>query len=181
MTPRNFSMRGFTLIEISVVLILVALLASTVAVSSVGMVGGATHAEVGAQIGSLDTEARRVAKRLRRTVELHIDTDAHKLVLRDPQQPDAVPLGGYGLPRGYRLDRAWRISRDERVEERSLVVRYEPDGSSSTWGLSLLARDQESDRKPSVLMVLGITGQMTQWETDEQTQDILAAARRDVD
>ena len=181
MTPAPKQTRGFTLVEIAVVLVLVALLASAVVVSSRGMLSGATREEVIARIGSLDAEARGIAKRLGRAVELHIDSDGQRLVLKDPQQPSSPPLSGYTMPTGTGFGDTWQMSRGEPIERDDLIVRYEPDGSSTTWGVSLRSQGVER-QEASEVVVLGMTGQMNVWESDGQARDILAAAlRRDTD
>ena len=178
MIDRKPTNSGFTLIEITVVLFLVALLASAVAVSSRGMLRGATLDETTAQIGSLDADARRSAQRLGYPVELHLDTGTRQMTLLDPNQSGSSPLGGYVLPAGYELRDAWRMVQGERVKGDEMVVRYSPDGTSTTWGLSLHAPSEEEPSQASVIVVLGMTGQLTEWESDEQAQDIFAAARR---
>ena len=172
--PRKGTTRGFTLIEIAVVLVIVALLASAVAMSASGMLNGATLEETIAQIDSLDREARRTAKRLGNAVELHIDSEANQLTLRDPQQPSAPPLGGFALPRAFELTQAWRLIRGEQEGDTALVIRYESDGTATTWGLTL--SDRNTQEQLNSVVLLGMTGQMTQWKNHEQGHDILAQA-----
>ena len=165
---------GFTLIEIAVVIVLVGLLASAVAVASGGIIGGATREEAITQIGSLDAEARRLAKQRRRVLELVIDREGQTLLVRDPQAPSDPPLSSVSLPGSQSLTKLWRRSRGEQVEQTSLTLRYEPDGTSPTWGLRIAGPDGQEQTQS--ILILGMTGQMTVWENDEQAQDILAAA-----
>ncbi|MEM1356360.1 MAG: prepilin-type N-terminal cleavage/methylation domain-containing protein [Planctomycetota bacterium] len=174
MNPRKPTTRGFTLIEIVVVLFLVALLASAVAIAAGGVLNNATRDEAVAQIGSMDREARRAATRLGRPVELRIDREARRFTLYDPAKPNAAPLGGLAASSRFELTQAWRISRGKPVHENELVVRYGPDGTAATWGFTLSERNTQ-DGLTSVV-VLGMTGQTTQWEDHEQAQDMLAAA-----
>lgn len=182
MTRRKRITRGFTLIEIAVVLVLVGLLASTIAVSSGGILRGATHDEAAAQIAALDTEARVFAKRLGRPVELHLDTQLQSLILKEPAQLSAPPLSRYTMPAGHKVSQMWRVSLGERVKGEAVVIRYEPDGTAATWGLTLTSEGESDTSLTSVIAVLGMTGQFNRWESDDQVQGILAAAlRRDAD
>ncbi|MBX2851678.1 MAG: hypothetical protein KTR15_08040 [Phycisphaeraceae bacterium] len=162
------------MIEIAVVLVLVSLLASTVAMSAGGMLNGATLGETVAQIDSLDSEARRTAKRLGHTIELYIDSETRRLTLHDPREPNAPPLGGITLPRTFELTQAWHLVRGEQQIETDLVIQYEPDGTATTWGVSI--SDPNTQEGLSSLAFLGMTGQMTQRENHEQARDILAEA-----
>lgn len=171
---RNRTIRGFTLIEIVVVLVLVAMLASAVAMSAGGMLNNATQEEAVAQIDSLDSEARRTAKRLGRTVELHIDSETKQFTLRDPQKPSSPPLGSYRLPHAFEITQSWRLIRGEPQNDTALVIRYEQDRTAMTWGLTISDRNAKED--VGSVMILGMTGQMTQWDNHEEASDILAKA-----
>ena len=169
---REMKCSGFTLIEVVVVLFLIALLASLVAVSASGMVRGATLEEVVAQIGSLDQEARRASKRLGHTVTLHIDAEDRRLTIRDPQAPDDPPLGGLSIPNAFEITEALRLNQGELVGGSNRVIQYEPDGTCMTWALTL--SDRHSGEQLNTTLLLGMTGQMTQWQDNGQAQDILA-------
>lgn len=168
------SVCAFTLIEIVVVLFLMALLASLIAVSANGMIRGATLEEVVEQIGSMDQEARRTAKRNGNSIELHIDTETKKLTLRNVDNQIEPPLGLFYLPNTLEIGRAWRLNRGESQSDSVLAIRYEPDGTSTTWGLTLTERN--SVETLNTILILGMTGQMTQWEDHEESQNILAEA-----
>lgn len=165
---------AFTLIEIVVVLFLMALLASLIAVSANGMIRGATLEEVVAQIGSLDQEARRTAKRSGKSIELYIDTETKQLTLRNVDHQTEPPLGVFSLPNTLEIGEAWRLNRGESQSDSVLVIRYEPDGTSTAWGLTLT--DISSGETLNAILVLGMTGQMTQWKDHEEAQIILAEA-----
>lgn len=172
--PRKGTTRGFTLIEIAVVLVLVALLASAIAVSASGMIRGATLEETIAQIESLDREARQTAQRLSAPVELHINRETKQFILRAPDTPGEPPLSSLVLSRRFELAQAWRLVQGEPQDDETLVVRYEPDGTATTWGLTISDRNTQDDL--ASVVILGMTGQMTQWEDHEQAKDILAEA-----
>jgi len=170
---------GFTLIEIAVVLVLMALLATVTAVSARGMIGGATQQEVLAQIQSLDAQARRHAQETGRSVSLELDTTTNRLTLTQDQQQRAVALAQYELPRGYTLGQAWRWRGDARDMQTRIAVTYDPHGVAPTWGVTLAGIGSD---QPTSLLVLGSTGQTTFWENDGQVQDILSQNhRRDTD
>lgn len=173
--PKTRTTCGFTLIEISVVLFLIALLASVVAISSGGMIRGATLEEVVAQIESLDVEARRNANRLGHAVELKIDSESRKLTLADPRNPEGPQLGGMYLPRTLELTQVWQMVGDEPDNATDVVIRYEPDGSATTWGLTISNPIQNEGL--ATIVIAGMTGQATtHWENDEQAKSILAEA-----
>ena len=181
-SPRGLPNSGFTLIEVALVLVLVAILASAVAFSGRGLLRGATMDDTIAQIGSLDAQARRIARRTGLPVDLHVDTDGQRLILQDAQESDSTPLGSYTIPTGYELHSAWRRSGSERLQGGAMVVRYEPDGSAATWGFAIQPADAEQPDQANAVVVLGLTGQLSVLENDEQVQDIMATAlRRDAD
>lgn len=163
-----------------------ALLASTVALSARGLVGGATSDDILGQIESLDTSARRHARQSGMAVQMQLDTTTGQVTLTESGQSDASPLGGYALPKGYELKDAWRMRRGERVLQPQLILTYDPNGVTSTWGVTLSPPGTPGSEQPATetkaLLVLGLTGQTTQWESDEQVRDILAQTqRRDAD
>gem|GEM_PF-3529493 len=184
MRRRHERQHGFTLIEIAVVLVLMALLAATVALGSRGMIGGATREDILSQIESIDASARQYAQQTQQPVRLEVDRFTQRLTLSTPDRPDVTPLPSYQLPRGYLLENTWKLHRGERISQNPLVLTYDPQGWTSTWGLALKSPTRSSDEPPEtdVLLVLGATGQTTRWESDESAQDILAeASRRDTD
>lgn len=171
---------GFTLIEIAVVLVLMALLAATVALGSRGMIGSATREDILSQVELIDASARQHAQQTQQPVRLEVDRFTQRLTLSTPDRPDAPPLQAYQLPRGYSFENTWKLQRGERFVQNPLILTYDPQGWTSTWGLTLKSPPRSSDEPPKTdaLLVLGATGQTTRWESDEAAQDILSQARR---
>ena len=165
---------GFTLIEVAAVLVLAAMLAAVVVVSSRGMTAGVTAEEAIAQIESIDLQARRHARQTGHPVQITIDTHDGSLLLSQEDQSDS-PIAGYRLPRGYSMPKAWVWRGGQREERSQLVVHYDARGTSDDWGMSLKGSDQGA---ADFLFMAGATGQLIQLESDEQARDILAQVRR---
>lgn len=165
---------GFTLIEIAVVLVLMALLASVVAVSARGMVGGATGEEVIAQIASLETEARQTAEQTGQEVVFVIDQDHGLLRLTTPKQYAGKQFSSYQLPAGYTIERTWVLRRGQQEFVGDLRLQYSRNTEALTWGVTLI----EPGGTERSFMIAGLTGQLTLLETDETARNILARLGR---
>ena len=168
------SHRAFTLIEVTLVVLLVGLLAGAAAMSFARPLRAARVREAVAEISAFDAAARRLARRSGREVEMMIDVYEQRLT-RSEQDREPSHLS---LPSGLRIEQV--RSSGSASHESQVAIRVTPHGWSRSYAVRIVGA--ELDRW---LLVAGMTGQITVIEDESKVDDILsraaATAGRDAD
>src|SRR5438876_132513 len=105
--------RGFTLIEMMAVIVIIALLATAAALSFSQPLAAARARDAVSQVQTLDISARQFARRWGRTVQIVLDLSNRTLARREHDVNTFVT----SLPSGCRVDEVRMSSRRESVGE----------------------------------------------------------------
>lgn len=155
-SPRRRTSRGFTLIEMTVVVTILAMMAALIVPNLVAVRRGQQARELEAALLRLPTEARNEARRSGTAVTLRMEGET--LVMeRAPltedgiADPEADPesIRRVDLPEGVRLDAARQARENIDTASWSWVV-Y-PDGSADAGGLEFAQGDGAENRRTLLL------------------------------
>lgn len=183
---RGLRGRGFTLLEISVVLALMAMMSSVVVVSMNRRLRGAHQEQVIQSLRALDHRARHDARAGSHPISLQFDAQAGIVRVITLRSGVETVVDEYKMPtgNGWRLDQIWILVDGRRIERTTLTLPVDHHGISATYGFTLVSHSDSGDHKTSntSLLVAGVSGQFTVFEHEEQVQNILAElARHDAD
>lgn len=159
---------GFSLLELTMVLVIVALLAGMVALRMHGPTRQCTVAELTAQIVQTDLLAREYAVEQNRCVHLMMDLNRGSLCRMDEQERNECGRS-FALPRQYRFSRGF--VRGEEIASGTTTVAIGPGGESPTY--ALLLEGPDSFRR--WIVFAGLTGESWITEEDEPIQNMFEA------
>jgi prepilin-type N-terminal cleavage/methylation domain-containing protein len=164
--------RGFTLIEMMAVIIIIALLSTAAALSFSHTLAAARAREAFGQVQSLDASARQFARRWGRTIQIVLDLSNRTLARRERNVNTFVT----SLPSGCRIDEVRMSSRRESVGEVS--IECSANGLSRTYAVHVVGPQLDQ-----WLVFAGLSGQVTKVNDVSQLDAIFpqAAARDDAD
>src|SRR5256885_12408653 len=103
---------AFTLVEITVAVLLMALLAAAAALSFAGPLRSSQAAEAVDQVRSIDATSRQFAQRFGRNVQIEFDLTDGTLARRE--LPEGKVPFRVTLPRGYRIEPVRNAACDDR-------------------------------------------------------------------
>lgn len=161
--------RAFTLVELTVVLLLMAVLAGVVAVSFAASVRTARLEDVIRQIESFDHLARDEAVRFDRPVARAFRVSQGALVRLDPAAQDEGTVI-WRLGSTVRIDRV--MVEGDGAADRDATVRYSRLGYSPTYAVQL--SDTKGNRR--WLVVAGLSGSTRVTNDEMEVRHILAQA-----
>lgn len=191
------AMRGFTLIELMAVVVLIGLLATATAITLADEKQAATRRDVIDRLIDADQSARLSARRLGPSV-LRFDLSGQRVWVVTPDAATTGPRPGHsmGLAEGFRIARLTWLDPEEAVrsgrprprvvhEHGRIDLPIASGGISRTYvielvGPALAERAERGEKEQTTwLLVSGLTGQVTV-EDDQTTIDNLldALARR---
>lgn len=186
--------RGFTLIEIMAVVVLMGLLAGGVAWSLAGESQRMTRGEVVSKLSNADATARLAAKRLGpATLRIDLDTQQVWVVTREAGSAEPRPGHSMMLPPGYRIDEVSWVDPVESTGDRGVMRRQDvvsgrvdlpvsSGGLGRTYVLKLVGPGTdpetgeliEDSEQATWLLVSGLTGQVTVEDEPETIDNLLA-------
>ncbi len=158
---------GFTLLEVSIVLILVSLLTTTVVVSVAGR-----HRRMGmdtwvTQFKHWESQGREQARRSRTPYQLIVQTDTG--VCQFVQEQSQEPVGlGLTLPRTLTLP-AVRLQEQD-GQKGQIAIPYSAQGHSPTYALRII-----HEKTNHWLVVAGMTGQVIETPSESTVDAIMAS------
>ena len=168
-------MRGFTLIEMLVVLALSAILAGVVTVSLAGTFHAARAQDVAGRIETYDRLAREYFRGFGRTGQLVFDLGRGTVTRVSSEASagtDPTTGGALHLPSGFHLAEVTTASRTSTSGEASVAC--SADGQTPSYAVELA-----DDRGSHYWMVVaGLTGRVAQARDDQEVQDIFATIGR---
>jgi prepilin-type N-terminal cleavage/methylation domain-containing protein len=164
--------RGFTLIEIMAVVIIMALLATAAALSFARPMRVARARDAVDQVRSLDASARQFARRFGRPIEIVFDLSNGTIARRER---DVIAFQT-SLPRGCQIDEVRAGAQSFSLGEAS--IQCAASGMSRTYAVHLLGPELDQ-----WLIFAGLSGQVTQVNDVSQLDEILpqANSRDDAD
>lgn len=159
---------GFSLLELTVVLLIMAIVASAVVLNTRGPMHNARADEIVARIGEFDRLTRSSAQQQDIPLRLVVDIPAGTIrrVIGDDDENFTPPLT---LPSHCRID-AVRIG-ERRLIRGSAVIECSRQGITPSYAIHLIFDDDRS----VWLLVAGLTGQFTTLENETELQDIWQA------
>ena len=157
---------GFTLLELLVVLIIVAMLSSIVAVQLTGYFSNASLSKAVDRLKMLDSAARRDASvQPAGTIELEFDRSEQILRIANQQS-------GFQLPTGVLLKAIWLPGPDGRfqtVGADNARVKLSAMGTSQDYAIEFIGRGGAT----LGVLVLGLSGQFLRFENADDLQELL--------
>jgi prepilin-type N-terminal cleavage/methylation domain-containing protein len=162
------SCRAFTLIEVMMTVLLMALLASAAALSFSGPLRSARAADAQDQIRSFDAAARDMARHSHREVRLVFDLSGSTLARREgPELQDL--RSRVSLPAGCRVTQLCVAGQS--FEDGEAVVDFSSLGIGRSYAIHLSGAGLDR-----WLLIAGLSGQMTQVQDEVEAQSILGRA-----
>jgi len=145
--------RGFTLIEIAVLIVIVGLLAVAVSIRSAGWFRSARIQDIVSQLNNFDRQARSYTKRFNRAVRLEFDLDQGTIVRVDPatQQPMTHRIQ---LPRGFAIKQVSTVT--GQIHSGQVTIPCSTAAHTPTYAVSISGPNRQSRQ----ILVVGTTGQM---------------------
>ena len=145
--------RGFTLIEIAVLVVIVGLLAVAISIRSAGWFRSARMQDIVSQLNNFDRQARSYTKRFNRSVQLDFDLDQGTIVRVDPttQQP---LIHRIQLPRGFAIKQVSIAT--EKINSGQVTIPCSAAAHTPTYALSISGPNRQSRQ----ILVVGTTGQI---------------------
>ena len=162
--------RGFSLIEVAVVILILGIMAGAVTLRLAGPLGRANLGTIMAEAASLDHLARTAAREQGRPVRLVIDLGEPALCAAGEDGADLGPA--YRLPSGYRLARLYLGN--QTFNSGQTAVQCSRLGHTATYGLEVEAPSGQR----RWLLVVGLTGQTVECENEAELRGILDATAR---
>lgn len=157
--------RGFTLIELTVVLLILAILAAAVTLRAQGPMSAARVDDAAGAVAAYDAATRSAAQSQDRPLTLVIDLSEGRLSREDAhgRRVDSMPLD---LPSSVRLS-LWLDGR--RIEGGQASIRVSSHGQTPSYAVRIASSGRETWR-----VFAGLTGGTLAVEDESQVQDILA-------
>ena len=162
----NHSRRAFTMIELTVVLLIAAIAASAVTLRMRRPLQTAKARNLAGAIGQFDRVTRVAAQQQDRPLVIRIDPAGGVLVRTDHagRRLETPPLR---LPKGFRITELW-IQRRRSVEQRHSIP-ISRQGLSPSYAMLIIG-----DGHRQWIATAGLTGLSFQPETDAQARDMFA-------
>jgi len=162
--------RGFTLVELMVVILIMALLASAVALSFDGRLKAARARDAVEQLRTFDAMARLAAVRDGTGARIVFDLSANTLSRRQGRDADVL-ASQVSWPVGYWIEEVRQGSQTTGSGEASIVI--SPLGISSTYAVRLMGPNLDQ-----WILFAGLTGAMTLPANEETVAALLAKQSR---
>jgi prepilin-type N-terminal cleavage/methylation domain-containing protein len=166
------SHRGFTLIELTAVLVILALLSSVVGLSLASLGRQTLLQDAVSAVGDLDRSMRNECMDYNRTGELRFDPDAGQIVLNIERDGEDVDVQAYQLPVGMQI--MWvRLAGNEGVNHagQSIAVPCDHQGQTPTYAYAMKSASS-NDSVPVIKVVAGLSGQTQELTDESQVTDL---------
>jgi prepilin-type N-terminal cleavage/methylation domain-containing protein len=159
--------RAFSLIELSVVLVIVAIAAAAVTLNARGRMRHVTLADAVGAFVAYERTTRVAARQQDRPMVLSIDVSGGEVrrVSTDDGRPESVPMTLPG-----RVSVARVLIRDRRIDYGAAAIRINTHGLSCTYAVLL-----GDGTRSQWLVVPGLTGRIVEVGDEDEVLDILAA------
>jgi prepilin-type N-terminal cleavage/methylation domain-containing protein len=159
---------GFTLYELLAVMVLMAILAGTVALSVRGRVSNAGLESFLVQIELCDARARSEARRWNQPVLLGFDSSDQRVWQSAASVDRSSVERSIAAPRGVKISQIKTMNRQ--LDQGTLQIAISPLGQSDTYAL----RIQASGGRDVWLVVLGGSGQVLRFDTEGDVDGVFS-------
>ena len=159
---------GFTLVEVTAVVLVLGIVAAAVAVKTTNPLGRARIEDVLDQIVHFDLAARTAAARQGRSLQIVIDVSGGGLSCADAGGQPAGP--SLSLPSTFRIEKV--LTPQRRAEDGQVAIRCGTEGLSSSYGLLVSGKG-----RTTWVVVFGLTGQVAEATSEQEVTDILSCSR----
>ena len=163
---------GFSLIEMTVVLLILAISAAAVTLRIQGPLHNAQMSDVVERVAEFDLLTRTFARENDQPVWVCVNLDKNQLQRSRKEQDTYKECGSaMTLPDGFSISRL--MLRDNDYEHGSVMIRFSRLGLGPSYVLRLIG---PSDREQWIL-VTGVGGQLVQITNEEEARNILDATK----
>lgn len=162
---------GFTLYELVAVMVIMAIIAGTVAISVRGHVSNAQLEAFIERLETFDARGRAEARRLNQSIALAFDSSDQRISQLHEDVAYASPKRSYTVPRGVEIAQI-KTARQE-SDRGVLQIAVSPLGQTDTYALRLEA----SSGRSVWLVVLGASGQCLRFEKENDVEEIFSLQR----
>lgn len=163
---------GFTLYELVAVMVLMAIIAGTVAISVRGHVSNAQLETFLDRLETFDARARADARRLSQSVALAFDSNDQRVSQINADVAYASTGRSFAVPHG--VDIAQCKTANQASDRGMLQIAVSPFGQTDTYALRLDA----SGGRSVWLVVLGASGQCLRFDKENDVEEIFSLQRR---
>lgn len=163
---------GFTLIELTAVLLIMALLSMVVGLSLASVGKQATLRDTVSVLTDLDRSMRVECVDYDRTGVLRFDLEGNRVVLSIQRDGEAVDVQAHALPVGTRFE--WVRLADGKITPQrstSVLVPCDDRGQTPTYAYAI-STDNPQHTEPQVRVVAGLTGQVQEMKNESQVTDL---------
>ena len=164
------SRRGFSLIELMAVLLIMGIMAGAVALRIENPLRKARMSDVMGSLEQLDHNTRYAARQQRRALRIVFDRSAGA-VRRTDDRGQAAGGGDLVLPTGYEIEHLLVVGQD--ITTGAAVVRCTAMGVTPTYALLLNAGGRRQ-----WIVVAGLTGQFVQTQDEREARQTVAVTGR---
>lgn len=166
--------RGFTLIELTAVLVILALLSSVVGLSLTSVGRQTTLREAVSAVADLDRSMRVECVNYDRRGELRFDSESGRVVLGIERDGEAVDVQAYQLPMGMRLTSVQSLN-SESVSQHggSVVIPCDHRGQTPTYTFAI-GVDGSRSHDHVLLVVAGLSGQVQEVQDESEIKNLFA-------
>lgn len=167
--------RGFTLIELTAVLVIMALLSAVVGLSLASVSWRTDLREVRGAIADLDRTMRVECVDYERTGQLVFDEQTGLIELNMVRAGQSVRVQAYQLPVGMRLASV-RVNQDGPAAERDKsVIACDTQGHTPSYALVVTTTtNSQANEQPLRLIVAGLSGQVREVQDETPIDNLFA-------
>lgn len=158
--------RGFSLIEMLAVLLILALIAGTVAISLGGAAQRARLEDAVSRFTHYERSTRERAQAQGESLQLvfELKTGRVERVTENSQKVNGRPLD---LPQGFEIQQMW--TREERILDGEVGMLYGSNGCTASYAVMISGLDGQA----TWIVVAGLSGQFLEADNVEEVQAIL--------
>ncbi len=162
---------GFTLIELTVVILIMAIIAAAVAINLSHPLAGAKFKDVLIGIDGFLNFAANYAVNHSRPVRIVIDIDNNSIMQKDEEDSPRLNKK-IDFPDEFKIERV--IGENFDVSSGNIGIDYSPKGLSPSYAIMIAGKD----KIPRWLLITGLTGQIITFDNETEIQNIFASLRQ---
>lgn len=162
--------RGFTLIELTVVLLILGIVAAAVTLKMAGPVSRMKLQDVVERVRQFDSHTRSYARQNDKALRVEIDL-AENSIFRFDEITGQIGRE-LELPSGFNIEECRTITRQKSTD--TTLLKYSSQGVSRSYALKL------ADKLHSKwILIIGLSGEVVELEDEIEVQKILQSLSRD--
>jgi type II secretion system protein H len=161
---------GFTLVELTVVLLIMGIVAAAVTLKMSGPVSRVKLQDVVKQVKQFDTLTRSYTRQQGKAVRVNVDLSENRISrLDDEGEPLGRPLQ---LPSNFKIEKCLIASQQDASD--MALLKYNSQGMTHSYAIKLADKLQSK-----WIIIIGLTGQVVELKNEQEVQEILESLSRD--